>query len=236
MRLDIDLTQGKNSSKIFFTSDLHLFHNNVLRFDNRPFNDVHHMHAEIEKRWNDVVDDNDIVIFLGDLSFAKSCERDYVYGIMHSLNGKIHFVLGNHDKREEIVKMDRFETVSDYLEVRIKEMLPNQSGTLAKTETLFCCMHYPIHTWNKKHHGSYMIHGHSHMSIVGFEKEWEDEFNKFIKYIPSLEKDNFSRLINQKKYYSNRVFDVGCMGCGYAPISHLEIIKNGADRIFGVHH
>ena len=173
MRLDIDLTQGKVPITVFFTSDFHLFHNNVLRFDNRPFVDVHEMHSEIEKRWNAVVKDTDIVIFLGDLDFAKSGEKNHVKGIMHSLNGKIHFVLGNHDKRDEIVNMGRFETVSDYLEVRLKEMLPNQSGTLAKTETLFCCMHYPIHTWNKKHHGSYMIHGHSHMSIVGFEKEWE---------------------------------------------------------------
>lgn len=198
MRLDIDLTQGKNPINILFISDFHLFHNNVLKFDNRPFNDVHHMHIEIEKRWNEVVKDNDVVIFLGDLSFAKSSEKSYVNGIMHNLNGKIHYVLGNHDKREEILKMGRFETVNDYLELRVKRIQPDPSlnGGLKMVETLFCCMHYPIYSWNKKHHGSFMIHGHSHMSLS------ELEFHK-----------------------KNRIFDVCCTGYDYKPISHDFIIK-----------
>lgn len=37
---------------IYFTSDLHLFHKNVLKFDNRPFKSVEDMHLEIIKRWN----------------------------------------------------------------------------------------------------------------------------------------------------------------------------------------
>ncbi|MEK6882675.1 MAG: hypothetical protein AABY22_23840, partial [Nanoarchaeota archaeon] len=89
MRLNIDLTQGKER-KVFFTSDFHLFHVNVLKYDNRPFDNVHDMHVAIETRWNEVVGPNDIVIYLGDLSFARKEDKAYVEGMMHSLNGEIH--------------------------------------------------------------------------------------------------------------------------------------------------
>lgn len=190
MRLNIDLTQGKEK-KVFFTSDFHLFHQNVLKFDNRPFNDVHEMHTAIETRWNEVVGPNDIVIYLGDLSFARKEDKVYVEGMMHGLNGEIHFVMGNHDKWEDIKKFTIFKSQQDYLEVRISEMVDGK-----KIERMFACMHYPIYSWNKKHHGHYMVHGHCHLNLN------EGEFHK-----------------------ENRIIDVGCMGYNYTPITHLEIIK-----------
>ena len=39
-------------SKIFFTSDLHFGHENVLRFDSRPFATVEEMDSELIRRWN----------------------------------------------------------------------------------------------------------------------------------------------------------------------------------------
>ena len=105
MRLNIDLTQGKKVVNVYFTTDFHLFHHNVLKFDNRPFNDVHHMHQVIEERWNETVTPDDIVIYLGDLSFARREDKDYVNQMMERLNGQIHFVLGNHDKFEEVKKI-----------------------------------------------------------------------------------------------------------------------------------
>ena len=53
--------------KIFFTSDLHFGHENVLRFDNRPFETVEEMDDELIKRWNDKVAKGDLVYVLGDL-------------------------------------------------------------------------------------------------------------------------------------------------------------------------
>lgn len=47
--------------KIFFTSDLHFGHENVLRFDNRPFETVEEMDDELIKRWNDKVGKGDLV-------------------------------------------------------------------------------------------------------------------------------------------------------------------------------
>ena len=53
--------------KIFFTSDLHFGHENVLRFDNRPFETVEEMDEELINRWNDKVGKGDLVYVLGDL-------------------------------------------------------------------------------------------------------------------------------------------------------------------------
>ena len=161
MRLNIDLTQGKKVVNVYFTSDFHCFHNKILVYDNREFNDIHHMHQVIEERWNETVNPDDIVIYCGDLSFARVENKENFTKMLSRFNGKIHFVMGNHDKYDEIIKMSKFSSVQDYLELR----LTHYNDENIKVETLFCIMHYPIFSWNKKHHGSYQIHGHSHQGL-----------------------------------------------------------------------
>lgn len=53
--------------KVFFTGDLHLGHENVIKFDNRPFETVEEMDAELIRRWNNKVDKGDLVYVLGDM-------------------------------------------------------------------------------------------------------------------------------------------------------------------------
>ncbi len=193
MRLNVDLTQNKNTN-IFFSSDFHLFHANAIKFDNRPFSNVYDMHDEIKKGWNETVGENDIVIYLGDLSFAKANQKLEVKKFVNDLNGTIHYVMGNHDKLDEIKKIGRFKTIQDYLEVRIRNY---ENGK--QSETLFCCMHYPIYSWNKAPHGSYMVHGHSHGNLHHGE--------------------------DASLYDNRRIIDVGCMLTDYRPIGYKEIIK-----------
>lgn len=206
MRIIIDLTQGKTKRNVFFTSDFHLFHNNVLRFDNRPFEDVNEMHIAIENGWNEVVGPDDYVIYMGDLSFARREDKASVEKLIKNLNGTIHYVMGNHDKYEEIKKHKKFVSVNDYLDLFVRF---KKEGSDEVSEVMFCCMHYPIYAWNKKHHGSYHIHGHCHLSLS------EGEFHK-----------------------NNRIIDVGCMGFDYKPVSYLDIIKlkEGVDFKLGLQH
>lgn len=194
MRLNIDLTNSKTPKSVFFTSDFHLFHKNVIRFDNRPFETVEQMNQAIEDGWNEVVTPDDIVIYLGDLSFARASEKNEVGAILKRLNGTVHYVLGNHDKIEEIKAFGRFQTIQDYLEVKIT----HQEGT-KRVENLFCCFHYPIYSWNKAHHGSIMVHGHTHGNLHHGE---------------------------DASFYDNRkVIDAGCMLHDYKPLTHLQIIE-----------
>ena len=194
MRLNVNLTQPNDNKNVFFTSDFHLFHNNVLKFDNRPFTDVNEMHVVLEGGWNEVVKPNDIVIYLGDLSFARREDKPSVEAMLNRLNGTIHFVMGNHDKFEDIKKMTRFQSVQDYLEVRVKHVLDYN-----EVETLFCCMHYPIYSWNKSHHGSYHVHGHCHGNLHHGE--------------------------DANYYWNRRAIDAGCMLHDYKPISYTQVIE-----------
>ena len=87
---------GKNN-KIFFTSDTHFCHKNILVYEaeNRPFKGRDEMNEELIKRWNSVVGSDDIVFHLGDFSFGGFSR---IKEIVSRLNGKIHILLGNHDR------------------------------------------------------------------------------------------------------------------------------------------
>lgn len=234
MRLDIDLTQGKTERNVFFTSDFHLFHQNVLRFDNRPFSDIHEMHTVLEENWNSVVGPDDIVVYMGDLAFARREDKAWVEGMMYRLNGTIHYVMGNHDKLEDVKRIGKFASVNDYLEVRIKtNQVDSTTGFDKPIETLFCCMHYPILEWNKKHHGAWLLHGHCHMNLFNNDKEWFDKISDFSKHIPKDELDEFTKLVRQRYYYRGRVFDVGCMGWDYKPVSYIDILEIGKAKEYG---
>ena len=44
-----------NGSGVFFTSDTHFNHTNIIRFCSRPFKDVEHMNETLIANWNRVV-------------------------------------------------------------------------------------------------------------------------------------------------------------------------------------
>jgi calcineurin-like phosphoesterase family protein len=78
---------------IFFTSDPHYWHKNVIKYCNRPFSSVEEMNEMMIKNWNDVVGPNDTVYCLGDFSLAMRPVELYT----RRLNGIKYLVPGNHD-------------------------------------------------------------------------------------------------------------------------------------------
>ena len=86
-----------DGSKIFFTSDTNFFHENILRFCNRPFTNIEEMNKELIKRWNDKVPEDGIVYHLGDFGFGTTSKLVY---ILRQLNGEIHLITGNHDRKQ----------------------------------------------------------------------------------------------------------------------------------------
>lgn len=85
----------ETASKLFFTSDTHFGHKNIINFCKRPWNSVEEMDQALIDNWNSVVDKDATVFHLGDFAFATNRRwRE----IVEALNGKIYLIIGNHDE------------------------------------------------------------------------------------------------------------------------------------------
>jgi calcineurin-like phosphoesterase family protein len=135
---------------IFFTSDTHWGHRNVIRYSNRPFGSVEEMDEEMVRRWNDKVSKRDVVYHLGDVAFMSPARAK---PILDQLNGEIHLCIGNHDSKA-IQQLDRWSSVEHYREISIN----------GKHIVL---SHYAHRVWNRSHRGSLMLYGHSHAALPG---------------------------------------------------------------------
>jgi len=84
-----------NKEKIYFFSDAHFDHGNIIRYCKRPFHSVTQMNRELVKRWNNTVRENESIYFLGDMTYGRHRHPiDYWLGKLH---GEINYVRGNHD-------------------------------------------------------------------------------------------------------------------------------------------
>jgi calcineurin-like phosphoesterase family protein len=81
----------------FFTSDTHFYHENIIKYCNRPFSSVEEMNEKLIENWNSVIGKNDIVWHLGDFCFGQ---KDNISKIIPKLNGRINLVMGNHDHQK----------------------------------------------------------------------------------------------------------------------------------------
>jgi calcineurin-like phosphoesterase family protein len=82
---------------MYFIADTHFFHQNIIEYCNRPFSSVDEMNQTLISNWNSVVKNkDDIVYFLGDFSFYTTEEK--LKWLFSQLNGKIRFIVGNHDR------------------------------------------------------------------------------------------------------------------------------------------
>lgn len=158
MRIKLD------HQNVWFASDFHFCHANVIKYDGRPFNDVEEMNEQLILNWNSVVGGKDVVFYLGDLSFDRGGGN--TQRIVNELNGKIHYILGNHDDERDIRKLNRFETISDYVNLSIVDL-----DNPRKKQGIMM-MHYPILSWDKAHHGDWHLHGHCHQSLVTQNPEY----------------------------------------------------------------
>lgn len=136
---------------IFYLSDTHFGHYNIMRLSNRPFKTVEEMDKTIIKNWNSTVSENDTVYFLGDFSF-KSGKTPEAY--INKLNGHIHLITGNHDSK--VVKNEKyrklFESVQDVKTIKDGE------------NTVVMC-HYPMAEWDGYFRNTIHLYGHIHNNV-----------------------------------------------------------------------
>ena len=63
-----------DGSKVFFTSDTHFNHTNILKFCDRPFKNVEEMNETMIANWNCIVGMDDDVFHLGDFFLGGAAE------------------------------------------------------------------------------------------------------------------------------------------------------------------
>lgn len=161
---------------IFFTSDSHFGHVNIIKYCNRPFSSVEEMDEVLIQRWNEKVKDNDFVYHLGDFTLGEDAQKYF-----SRLKGQIIVLPGSHDHRwfdrhddylktassryvtyaQSIVELDDFSLKRNigFGQSKLK-VRPNSKGIL-----VLC--HYAMLTWPMSHYGSYHLFGHSHGKLKG---------------------------------------------------------------------
>jgi calcineurin-like phosphoesterase family protein len=143
------------SKTIFFTSDHHFGHANIIRFCNRPFRDTTEVEEELVRRWNERVGPNDEVYHLGDFALGQ---REQAERILDRLNGTKYLILGNHDSAASNCR-NKFKWIKEYHELKVPDAeCPNGVRRIV----LF---HYAMRVWRSDFRGTWHLYGHSHNNL-----------------------------------------------------------------------
>lgn len=132
---------------MFFTSDTHFYHTNIIDFCKRPFKEIEEMNETLIANWNKTVGPNDIIFHLGDFCLGDSEKWNR---ILDRLNGNIYLILGNHDLRNFRKSYEeRFKSVTMQMNIEIE----NQK---------ICLNHYPFLCYDGSYNGDWQLFGHVH--------------------------------------------------------------------------
>lgn len=133
----------------WFSSDFHFCHDNVIKYDNRPFSTIEQMNNAIIDNYNSLVDDNDDFYFLGDFCFNIKRTEEFLL----RLKGDKYFISGNHDDNRTIKLFEKHGTyLGNLAEININK------------QAIVLC-HYALRTYRGSHKGAWHLYGHSHHSL-----------------------------------------------------------------------
>lgn len=136
---------------VYFTSDTHFGHADVVRYCRRPFASVEEMDEGLIANWNAVVRPHDDVWHLGD--FAREAPAARIGEIFSRLNGHKRLVIGNHD---------HYATRS----LRWAERPSPLAETTIDGKRVVMC-HYGKRVWPGMGRGAIALYGHSHGRLPG---------------------------------------------------------------------
>lgn len=132
---------------IFFTSDLHLGHKNIIKYSNRPFSSIDEMDSTIINNYNSVVKQGDTVYDLGDFSF-----RNPKYYLDRFVVQPIR-IKGSHDH-------DLKDNAPRMLVLQLKDLVVLSEQLVYAMSITLC--HYAMRSWEQSHYGTWHLFGHHH--------------------------------------------------------------------------
>jgi len=148
---------------IWFTSDWHIGHENVIEYDTRPFDNSEHMVLDLVANYNRLVKKEDIVYFLGDFgSWNKETNRS----ALGFLNGTKILIRGNHDFSSAKCRSLGFDAVLERAVISIGKRhirLSHYPYELSLWQQLMSKNLDKRKSRNRpKDDGKWMLHGHTH--------------------------------------------------------------------------
>jgi calcineurin-like phosphoesterase family protein len=195
---------GNERKLVFLTSDWHCFHENSLKFDKRPFDNLDHMHRVLINNFNSTVPEDSITYFLGDMGL---CTGDKLKGIIDQLHGTKVLIMGNHDKGSSAMYKAGFDVVlnSASLWIAGHEVTMSHCPLMGvwredtsemKGAQLGACWHgdHKNHAYSVPDRGQFHCHGHVHSPNSGKSQ----------------------KILGKQR-------DVGVVGNNYRPVSISEI-------------
>lgn len=144
------LTDGK---EVYFWSDHHFYHKNVIEYSNRPFESVAEMNQAMIDGNNQTVNDDSLVIYGGDIAFGRT---EVVTEVVERMRGRKLFIYGNHDFNHG----KRYNT-SCFEESAICAVFPYEIN--GKTYDVLVS-HYPV--MSELPENMLNIYGHTHTYLM----------------------------------------------------------------------
>lgn len=133
---------------IWITSDTHFHHENIIRYENRPFRSKEEMNESLIARWNSVVKPEDLVYHLGDFGLGRPAD---MLTIRKLLNGKITLIRGNHDDALGKLLEMGFDSICNELTLQYKNWQFHMTH-IPQADLLY----------DTTNHNMINIHGHIH--------------------------------------------------------------------------
>lgn len=151
---------------LYFTSDTHFGHKNIINLCNRPFSSVDEMDEKLIENINNKVQKHDTLYLLGDFSFNGV--EAYRKRIECS---DVRLIKGNHDHFKDC--LDQFTYIRDYEMIYLSgwvNVISELKGHKYEKGNIVLS-HYPFASWDREKRGSIHLYGHEHGNYEAFRKE-----------------------------------------------------------------
>ncbi len=161
--------------RLFVTSDLHIGHDREFVYGVRGFSSIEEHDKTLVKNWNSVVNEDDTVYVLGDLTLRSSTSElpeDYGTNVLESLNGTIIAIRGNHDSELKVKRYEECRNIVSAGSAALYIKYPEIGGYT------FYLSHYPtlvFHSHLKPMRSAVInLFGHTHQTAKFFEVDGKE--------------------------------------------------------------
>jgi calcineurin-like phosphoesterase family protein len=138
----------------------------VLKFEEgfHQFETIEEHDQQIIERWNSVVQEDDVVFFLGDAALHR-VKLSYLVHIFSQLKGQIIWLRGNHCDHINFEWQRQLKEAASSIEFKDYEEIFFKDTSSPAGIRRVCLFHYPILEFNGKYRGAYHLYGHSHTVV-----------------------------------------------------------------------